>query len=84
MEAIALAFSFDGSTSFRRRCFQAKEGARNAFFSPDGQTIGFFADWKLKRIPVTGGAAVSLCDAPDDRRWKLVRRWMDRVQSEIR
>jgi len=43
------------------------EGARNAFFSPDGQTIGFFADGKLKRIPVTGGAAVSLCDAPDDR-----------------
>jgi serine/threonine-protein kinase len=43
------------------------DGARNAFFSPDGLWIGFFADGKLKKIPVTGGAAVTLCDAEDDR-----------------
>jgi serine/threonine-protein kinase len=43
------------------------EGARNPFFSPDGRWIGFFADGKLKKIPVSGGAAVALCDAPDDR-----------------
>ena len=43
------------------------EGARNPFFSPDSQWIGFFADRKLKKIAVTGGAAVALCDAPDDR-----------------
>jgi serine/threonine-protein kinase len=42
-------------------------GARNAFFSPDGQWIGFFADGKLKKVSVTGGAAVTLCDAEDDR-----------------
>jgi serine/threonine protein kinase/Tol biopolymer transport system component len=43
------------------------EGARNPFFSPDGQSIGFFADGQLKRVPLSGGTAVALCDAPDDR-----------------
>jgi Tol biopolymer transport system component len=41
--------------------------ARNPFFSPDGQWIGFFADGKLKKISVSGGAAVTLCDAPRGR-----------------
>ena len=40
------------------------EGAQQPFFSPDGQWIGFFSDGKLKKIAVTGGAAVTLCDAP--------------------
>jgi serine/threonine protein kinase/WD40 repeat protein len=43
------------------------DGARNLFFSPDGRWIGFFASGKLKKISVSGGVAVSLCDAPDDR-----------------
>jgi len=43
------------------------ENARNPFFSPDGQWIGFFADAKLKKISVQGGAAVTLCDAANDR-----------------
>jgi len=43
------------------------ENARDPFFSPDGQWIGFFADAKLKKISVQGGAAVTLCDVPDDR-----------------
>jgi Tol biopolymer transport system component len=43
------------------------QGARDPFFSPDGQWIGFFADTKLKKISVNGGAAVELADAPDDR-----------------
>ena len=42
------------------------ENADNPFFSPDGQWIGFFADGKLKKILVQGGAAVTLCDAPFD------------------
>jgi Tol biopolymer transport system component/tRNA A-37 threonylcarbamoyl transferase component Bud32 len=42
------------------------ENARNPFFSPDGQWIGFFADGKLKKISTQGGAAVTLCDAPSD------------------
>ena len=43
------------------------ENARDPFFSPDGQWIGFFADGKLKKISVQGGAAVTLCDAVNDR-----------------
>jgi serine/threonine-protein kinase len=43
------------------------EGARDQFFSPDGQWIGFFADGKLKKIAAQGGAVVTLCDAPSDR-----------------
>jgi Tol biopolymer transport system component len=41
------------------------EGAVDPFFSPDGQWIGFFAGQKLKKIPVQGGAVVSLCDTGD-------------------
>jgi eukaryotic-like serine/threonine-protein kinase len=38
--------------------------ASSPFFSPDGQWLGFFADAKLKKISLSGGAPVSLCDAP--------------------
>ncbi len=44
--------------------FSDTEGAINPFFSPDGQWIAFFANGKLKKISVQGGAAVSLCDVP--------------------
>jgi serine/threonine-protein kinase len=43
------------------------ENGRDPFFSPDGRWIGFFADGKLKKIAVTGGAAVGLCDVAGDR-----------------
>jgi len=43
------------------------EGARLPFFSPDGQWVAFFADGKLKKVSVQGGAAVTLCDANDGR-----------------
>ncbi len=39
------------------------EGASDLFFSPDGQWLGFFADGKLKKIPVSGGVAQILADA---------------------
>jgi Tol biopolymer transport system component len=43
------------------------EDARNPFFSPDAQWLGFFAGGKLKKVSVRGGAAVTLCDAVNDR-----------------
>jgi serine/threonine-protein kinase len=43
------------------------EDAGDPFFSPDGQWIAFFAGGKLKKVAVTGGAAVTICDAPDPR-----------------
>jgi serine/threonine-protein kinase len=40
----------------------ATEGARTPFFSPDGQWIAFFAQGKLKKIPLAGGIPVSICE----------------------
>jgi serine/threonine protein kinase len=38
------------------------EGAYAPFFSPDGQSVGFFTGGTLKRTTVKGGATVSLAD----------------------
>ncbi len=43
------------------------EDAASPFFSPDGRWIGFFAHNKLQKIAVTGGAAITLADAPSHR-----------------
>ena len=33
------------------------------FFSPDGQWVGFYAQGNLRKVSVTGGAPVTLCEA---------------------
>ncbi len=43
------------------------EGALHPFWSPDGESLAFFAMGSLKRIPVTGGSVMTLCDAPQAR-----------------
>ncbi len=43
------------------------EGASHPFWSPDGKSIGFFADGKLKKVELTGEAPQVLCDAPHGR-----------------
>ncbi len=43
------------------------EGAHSPFFSPDGQWVAFFADARLKKVAVSGGAPVTICDTPDGR-----------------
>jgi serine/threonine protein kinase len=40
------------------------EGANSPTFSPDGQWIAFGLDGMLKKIPVTGGPSMTLCEAP--------------------
>ncbi len=37
--------------------------ALSPFFSPDSQWIAFFADGKLKKVPVAGGPPITICDA---------------------
>jgi Tol biopolymer transport system component len=41
------------------------EGAGFPFWSPDGRSLGFFDNQKLKKIEIAGGPAVTLCDAPN-------------------
>ena len=43
------------------------EGANFPFWSPDGNSLGFFADGKLKRLEIAGGPVRVLCDAPSGR-----------------
>ena len=40
------------------------EFARGPFFSADGQSIGFWADNELRKVSVSGGAPVTIADAP--------------------
>ena len=40
------------------------DGARPPFWSPDGRYLAFVANGKLKRVPVAGGPAEVICDAP--------------------
>ena len=54
-------------TQLQAAALSETENADSPFFSPDGQWIAFFAGGKLKKISVTGGAAVTLCDAPNGR-----------------
>ncbi len=49
------------------RALAGTEGARFPFWSPDGRTIRFFADDKLKRIDVAGGTPLVVGDAPNAR-----------------
>jgi eukaryotic-like serine/threonine-protein kinase len=43
------------------------EGASFPFWSPDGRSLGFFADGKLKKLNLTGGPVQTLCDASTGR-----------------
>jgi tRNA A-37 threonylcarbamoyl transferase component Bud32 len=43
------------------------EDGSGPFFSPDGQSIGFFADGKMKRTALNGGAPVTLAEASNPR-----------------
>src|SRR5262249_53961951 len=42
------------------------EGANFPFWSPDGRSIGFFADGKLKKRELSGGPAQTLAEAPNN------------------
>jgi serine/threonine-protein kinase len=40
------------------------DDAAGPFFSPDGEWVGFFAQGRLKKVQVSGGAVTTLSDAP--------------------
>jgi Tol biopolymer transport system component len=43
------------------------EGGSFPFWSPDGRFVAFFVGGKLKKVHVTGGPPVVVCDAPSGR-----------------
>ncbi len=43
------------------------EGGDMPFFSPDGASLGFASEGKLKRIGLSGGQPTTICDAPEPR-----------------
>jgi serine/threonine protein kinase/Tol biopolymer transport system component len=49
------------------RKLDGTEGAAFPFWSPDGKSLGFFADGHLKKVPAAGGPIIVLADAPNAR-----------------
>jgi serine/threonine-protein kinase len=47
--------------SFDSTPITGSEGALQPFFSPDGQWIGFITNGGLRKVPVSGGAPVTIC-----------------------
>jgi serine/threonine protein kinase len=50
--------------SFEARPIPDTEGGSSPFFSPDSQSIGFFADSQLKKVSINGGGSIAICPAP--------------------
>lgn len=70
MLIIALADGKGSSRLWRRRfgsemmeAINGTDGATSAFVSPDGQTVAFAAQGKLRRVGVEGGVAQDIVDA---------------------
>jgi serine/threonine-protein kinase len=49
------------------RPIEGTEGASDPFFSPDGKWLAYFANGLLKKIPIAGGAAETVCEATNPR-----------------
>ena len=58
------------------------EGGDDAFFSPDGEWLGFVAGDKLKKVAVRGGTPITLAGAVPGPRLGLGRRRHDRLRSD--
>jgi serine/threonine protein kinase len=43
------------------------DGASNPFWSPDNNEVGFFANGKLRKVKLTGGPSLVVCDAMQGR-----------------
>ena len=53
--------------SFTSQMLPGTEGASFPFWSPDSRFVGFFADGKLKKVDLSGGAPQAITDAPAGR-----------------
>jgi serine/threonine protein kinase len=53
--------------SLESRALPGTEGTTYPFWSPDGTSLGFFAQGKLKKVAIAGGLSQTICDAPNAR-----------------
>ena len=71
-QRLVLVITNEGRTQLFIRALDSPEpkpldgtvGASHPFWSPDGRSLGFFAEGKLKRIEIAGGSPQTICDAP--------------------
>ena len=49
-------------TDLSANALAGTDGATSSFWSPDGNSLAFFAGGKLRRIDLRGGAPVTVCD----------------------
>ena len=66
------------------RLLTGTEGASLPFWSPDGRSIGFFADQKLKRLDVNSEAIQGRRGCPQRTRRRLAGRRYDSVRAKRR
>ena len=70
-----LAFAARNSTGLRQiwirrldadsaRAIPGTDRGTHPFWSPDGKSVGFFADNKLRRVDIDGSRLQTICDAP--------------------
>ena len=59
--------------SAEARPLEGTEDARTPFWSPDSNYLAFFAHEKLKKVEVSGGPPMDICEAPNGRggTWSL-------------
>jgi len=50
---------------FEARVLAGTEGAQALFFSPDGQSLGYWAGQKIKRVSVKGGPPAVVCETAE-------------------
>jgi len=53
--------------SLTARQIPGTEQASRPFWSPDGRFVAFFAGGQLKKVAISGGKPVTICDAPAGR-----------------
>ena len=53
--------------SVEARFLTGTEGAMYPFWSPDGKSLAFFAGGKLKKLDLSGGSAIPVCDVLEGR-----------------
>ena len=51
---------------FQSRPLPGTEGGSRPFFSPDGETVGFYADGRVRKVSVNGGDPVTISENPTE------------------